>query len=482
MIKKIKSDLASLFQQWAGEKVTKIEELPPSGSNRRYFRIQGRAKNAVGTFNDDRKENIAFLTFAKKFYEHGLSVPEIYCSDLDKNIYLQSDCGDETLFAFLSKNRNESRLADKTIELYKKVICELPKFQILAFENFDFSVSYPRAVFDKQSMMWDLNYFKYYFLKLAEIPFDEQELEDDFNAFADYLQTAKHDYFLYRDFQSRNIMVKDNAVFFIDFQGGRRGALQYDLASLLYDGKADLPQETRNMLLDFYIEQVRKYIPLDVKEFKAYYHAYVLLRIMQAMGAYGFRGFYQKKKHFLQSIPFALKNIEYLIDNVEFSVEIPVLKDLLKKLTKSERLQKIGASHNRLLLTISSFSYKKGIPSDNTGNGGGFVFDCRALANPGRYEQYKTSTGKDNDVIEFFSKKQDIRQFVETTTDLVSRSVEKYLERKFTHLFVAYGCTGGQHRSVYCAEALAQNLKKKYDVDVVLRHREQKLKKTFQND
>ena len=337
----------------------------------------------------------------------------------------------------------------------------------------DYSVCYPREAFDKQSMMWDLNYFKYYFLKLAKIPFDEQALEDDFQTFSDYLLSAPSGYFLYRDFQSRNLMLKDGGVHFIDYQGGRRGALQYDLASLLYDGKADIPQEIRAQLFRYYIEKLKNYIPVNESEFTSYFNGFVLIRIMQAMGAYGFRGFYEKKEHFLKSIPFAIHNLQNLLPELNLPVEIPELVNVLNLLTQSETLKDIGQAASNLSVRITSFSYKKGIPSDPSGNGGGFVFDCRALNNPGRYAEFKTLTGKDLKVQQFIEQNSEMKLFLNPVKALVEQTVKNYLERGFTHLSVNFGCTGGQHRSVYAAEKLAAWLRNNFPVNVVLVHREQ---------
>uniref|UniRef100_UPI0035647E73 RapZ C-terminal domain-containing protein n=1 Tax=Draconibacterium sp. TaxID=1965318 RepID=UPI0035647E73 len=323
------------------------------------------------------------------------------------------------------------------------------------------------------SMMWDLNYFKYYFLKLAKIHFDEQALEDDFQLFSNYLLSASSNYFLYRDFQSRNVMLKDDDVYFIDYQGGRLGALQYDLASLLYDGKADIPESVRAQLYDFYISELKKYMKVDEEKFSAYFKGFVLIRIMQAMGAYGFRGFYEKKEHFLKSIPYALKNLEVLLSDLRLPVDLPELTSVLKQLTHSEVLKEIGQQKSNLTVRITSFSYKKGYPEDPSGNGGGHVFDCRAINNPGRYEEYKKLSGKDMSVQEFLEQKSEIRLFIDAVKVLVDQSVKVYLERGFTHLSLGFGCTGGQHRSVYSAEKIGEYLQNNYPVNVVVVHREQ---------
>jgi len=465
--------LKALFENWANEGANKIELLPKSGSNREYYRIYSDQKTVIGSYNEDLKENIAFIEFSKHFKSKNLNVPEIYAHDLDNHIYIQEDLGNETLFSLLSKIRIDYDFNEELVNAYKSVITEMPKFQIVGSKGIDYSVSYPRFSFDKQSMMWDLHYFKYYFLKLANIFFDEQELENDFHKFSDYLLEADSEYFLYRDFQSRNIMIKDDKPYFIDYQGGRKGALQYDLASLLYDGKAAIPQELRIEFLDFYMEETSKYIDLDKEKFKEYYHGFVLIRIMQAMGAYGFRGFYERKLHFLKSIPFAIQNLEWLLENVQLPIELPTLTKALLDVTKSQKLKEIGSELEKLTVHINSFSYKKGIPIDETGNGGGFVFDCRMLPNPGRFEEYKLLTGMDKPVIEFLEKQEEMKDYLHDVFSIVDKSVQKYMRRKFTNLMVNFGCTGGRHRSVYSAERLKAYLEEKYNITVKLRHREQ---------
>lgn len=469
--------LQQLYKSWSGEKPQTLTVLPLSGSDRRYFRINSANKSSIGVYNPDKKENIAFITFTNHFKEKGLKVPEIFAVDLENHIYLLQDLGNTTLFDFLTQEKRLSAFSDDLKEIYKKVIEALPKFQIEVGKDLDFSVCYPRASFDKQSMSWDLNYFKYYFLKLAQVSFDEQELENDYQTLMNFLLEAPHDYFLYRDFQSRNIMIHEDEVFFIDYQGGRKGALQYDLASLLYDAKADIPQENRNELLDYYLEVLQNHIDVDKKQFKDYYYGYVLIRIMQAMGAYGFRGFYEKKEHFLKSIPFALDNLDWILENVKLPVEIPTLWSVLGKLRQSERIQKVINDRARLKVVVNSFSYKRGIPIDESGNGGGHVFDCRALPNPGRYDEYKELTGQDEPVIDFLKAKQEPEVFFNNVKNIVDQSIENYLERGFTNLMISFGCTGGQHRSVFNAEKMTKYLNQNYDIDVILRHRELEFKK-----
>ncbi|MGC9356038.1 MAG: RapZ C-terminal domain-containing protein, partial [Mariniphaga sp.] len=412
MKNEVKNEIIELFEHHFQEKVETFSMLPPSGSYRQYCRLQNSNRSVIGAFNADVKENTAFLSFTNHFREKGLPVPEIFAVSSDLKKYLLEDLGNVTLFDFLSETRESEGFSETIVAEYRKVLKVLPRIQIVAGKDMDYSVCYPREAFDKQSMMWDLNYFKYYFLKLAKIPFDEQALEDDFQAFSDYLLSAPSDYFLYRDFQSRNVMLKDGGAYFIDYQGGRRGALQYDLASLLYDGKADIPQEIRTQLFKFYIEELKNYIPVNESEFTLYFNGFVLIRIMQAMGAYGFRGFYEKKEHFLKSIPFAIANLQNLLPELNLPVELPELVNVMHLLTKSETLKEIGQAHSNLTVRVTSFSYKKGIPSDPSGNGGGFVFDCRALNNPGRYAEYKNLTGKDLKVQQFIEQNSEMKLFL----------------------------------------------------------------------
>jgi len=469
-----KERLIALFEQWAGQTMEVITELPCSGSNRKYYRISGKNISVLGAINKDLKENIAFIEFSQFFKAQALKVPDIYAVDGDMDCYLLEDLGNTTLFDWLSTTRSENEIPASIISFYKKAIEQLIEFQLKG-KDIDFSLCYPRSKFDKQSMMWDLHYFKYYFLKLAQINFDEQLLEDDFNHLCNYLLQTDTNYFLYRDFQSRNIMVVENQPAFIDYQGGRQGALQYDLASLLYDAKANLPQALRRELLNHYILLISQKIEIDEAKFRELFSGYVLIRILQAMGAYGFRGFYEKKEHFLKSIPFALENLKELLSEQWLINNFPSLYTALKEIVRNERLLKISAN-NTLTVTINSFSYKRGIPIDFNGNGGGFVFDCRAIHNPGRYQEYRNKTGKDAEVIAFFEKETEMSNFLDGIFKIVEQSVTKYLDRNFKHLMVNFGCTGGQHRSVYCAEKLAAHLKNKYQVNIKLKHIEQEMK------
>ncbi|MEL6674963.1 MAG: RNase adapter RapZ [Bacteroidota bacterium] len=471
--------LSSLFEKWCGHSPTEFIPLQPSGSYREYYRLVKGNHSAIGVFHRNDKENQAFISFTKHFLSKGVPVPDILGEDLDQQVYLLSDLGDAALFGMLAENREGENIHQEIIDLYKEALGNLAYVQIKAGQDLDYSACYPRAAFDQQSILWDLNYFKYYFLRLAKIPFDEQLLEEDFRKFADYLMEADHDYFLYRDFQARNIMVHEGNPFFIDYQGGRKGALQYDLASILYQAKADLPDQVREELLSHYLHVAGQWLDIDEPKFRQFYQAYVLVRLIQVMGAYGFRGFFERKPHFLESVPYAVKHLTGLINQIELPLELPELFQALQAITKSEKLKEFvlpQEKNQKLTVRISSFSYKRGLPEDPSGNGGGFIFDCRAIHNPGRYQPYKHLTGRDRDVIDFLKKESEIDQFLNHVYALVDKSVRNYLKRNFTHLSVSFGCTGGQHRSVFCADSLAKHLKRKFNVNIELQHVEQELK------
>src|SRR5437588_587087 len=338
--------LKKLFERHFHSPVGRVQPLQGQlgGSGRNIIRLASEKLSAIGILYDVREENVAFLEFSKHFRRHGLPVPEIYAEDLSQGAYLEEDLGDTTLFEFLSENRIGATIAPQVIEAYRKVVAVLPRFQVEAGRSLDYSVCYPRDRFDHQSIVWDLNYFKYYFLKLAGIPFNEQALEDDFGRLTDFLMTAERDYFLYRDFQSRNVMLREGEPFFLDYQGGRKGALQYDIASLLYDAKADLPPAVRQQLLDHYLDRLSDFIGVEREAFMRHYYAYVYVRIMQAMGAYGFRGFYERKAHFLQSVPYALKNVRWLLHNVELPIKLPALMDAFRAMLGSPKLQGVASA------------------------------------------------------------------------------------------------------------------------------------------
>ena len=466
--------LQQLFEQHFHAPATRVQQLQGElgGSGRKIIRLANDRATAIGILYNVREENVAFLEFSRHFRVHGLPVPEIYGEDLNRGAYLEEDFGDTSLFEFLSRHRTGETIASAVVDAYRKVVAILPRFQVEAGKDLNYKVCYPRASFDRQSIAWDLNYFKYSFLRLAGIPFGEQALEDDFSRLTKLLLSAPHDYFLYRDFQSRNIMLRDGQPYFLDYQGGRRGALQYDIASLLYDAKADLPPDLRQQLLDNYLDALAGFLPLDRAAFMQFYYAYVYIRVMQALGAYGFRGFYERKVHFLQSVPYALKNLRWLLHNVKLPIALPTLLDAFNSMLASEKLQALASDADNLVVRIVSFSFHRGLPKDETGNGGGFVFDGRSLPNPGREERFKALTGRDAPVIEYLNQQESVHQFFASVLSLVDASITEYQRRHFKNLMVSFGCTGGQHRSVYLAEQLAKRLRNRPGVEVALYHRE----------
>jgi aminoglycoside/choline kinase family phosphotransferase len=465
--------LKQLFTQHFGTPVLRLQPLQDhlGGSGRRIIRLAGEGRlSAIGILYNEFEENRAFIEFSRHFRGHGLPVPEIYAEDLSHGAYLTEDLGDTTLFSFLSKNRNGNVIAPEAIQAYRKAIAVLPRFQVEAGRDLDYSVCYPRDSFDRQSMAWDLNYFKYYFLKLAGIHFNEQGLEDDFSRLTDFLLSADRDYFLYRDFQSRNIMLREGDPWFLDYQGGRKGALQYDIASLLYDSKAELTSELRQQLLDCYLESLGQHVNITRERFMLHYYAYVYVRLMQAMGAYGFRGFYERKPHFLQSVPYAINNLRWLLENVELRVSVPTLMAVFQSLVASDKLHTATIEAGTLVVHIQSFSFKQGLPKDESGHGGGFVLDCRALPNPGRLERFKNLTGRDAAVMNYLMQQESVHKFLDHAKALVDLSVTNYVRRGFKSLTVSFGCTGGQHRSVYMAEELAKHLSGRHGVQLIVKH------------
>jgi aminoglycoside/choline kinase family phosphotransferase len=469
--------LVRLFEERFGTAPASVLPLEGDGSNRTMYRLIGHSyETAIGVFGPDPEENRAFLTYSRAFRRAGLAVPEIYAADEPRKIYLEEDLGDTTLFdALVAARKQEGQdFPTSMLPLYRRVVEELPRFQLVGGRAADYSVAYPRAEFDRQSILWDLNYFKYHFLKLAQIPFNEGRLERDFKKFTGYLLKADRRHFLYRDFQSRNIMLREGEPWFIDYQGGRKGALQYDIASLLYDAKAALPHAVREQLLGHYLDALEKMVRVDRERFREFFRGYVLVRIMQAMGAYGYRGFFERKIRFLQSVPPAIDNIEHLLQNGGIPVDVPELAEVLHRICQTESFrQRPARPRPGLTLHVGSFSYKHGYPEDAAGHGGGFVFDMRALHNPGRYADFSELCGFDSEVADFLREIPEVDRYWEHVRGLVELQVETYLTRGFNSLSVYFGCTGGQHRSVFFAERLGAHLRERFpQINVQVEHRE----------
>jgi aminoglycoside/choline kinase family phosphotransferase len=468
-------ELKKLYRSYAGSEVKEVTELPSSGSNRRYFRLRG-TETLIGVSGTSQEENQAFIYMAAHFRKQGLPVPEVYCHTGDALFYLQEDLGDTLLFNAIEKGRKSHVFDETERRLLHKTLALLPAIQVTGASGLDFTYCYPQAEFNRRSILWDLNYFKYCFLKATGIDFQEDRLEDDFQQMALVLLSDSTNTFLYRDFQSRNVMIKDGEPWFIDFQGGRRGPVYYDVASFLWQAKANFTDALREELLTGYIQALNRYIPVDAAFFLNRLRHFVLFRTLQVLGAYGFRGYFEKKPHFIQSVPYAIENLRRLLR--EDFPEYPSLCSILRELTN---LKQFADDRQKRLLEIKivSFAYKKGIPDDPAGNGGGFVFDCRAINNPGKYERYNHFTGLDEPVIRFLEDDGEITLFLEHVYTLVDASVRRYLDRGFTNLMVCFGCTGGQHRSVYSAQHLAEHLHDKFDVKIHLTHREQNIEQIF---
>jgi len=469
------STLEQLYTQVVGTAPTEVTEMPASGSNRRYYRLHGE-RSLIGVIGQVRAENDAFLYMDKHFKSKGLNVPEVYAVSDDHMCYIQEDLGDRILFKEIEKGRLTRVFSEEEKSLLVKTIRQLCQFQFLGADGMDFSHCFPSASFDRRSIFWDLNYFKYCFLKATGLEFDEDKLEDDFQRMADVLLRSSSATFMYRDFQSRNVMIYNDEPWFIDFQGGRKGPFYYDVASFLWQAKANFPDSLRQELIEEYIAALRKYKPVDKNYFHSQLRHFVLFRTLQVLGAYGFRGYFEKKPHFMQSVPFAVNNLRQLLRKPY--VEYPYLNELLGKLVNLSQFTDDIQKHS-LTVRVMSFAYKKGIPNDASGNGGGYVFDCRAVNNPGKYERYKPFTGTDQPVIKFLEDDGEILTFLEHAYALIDASVKRYVERGFTNLMVCFGCTGGQHRSVYCAQHTAEHINQKFNVKVELIHREQNIEQTF---
>ena len=463
---------------------TPVEILPiaASGSARKYYRIVTDKRSVIGTYSENTEENEAFLAFSKHFHDLGLNVPEVFAINEATTCYLPSDFGDDNLFVHVQKSLMAGGLGENVIQLYKQALKHLVKLQCIGHQGLDYDKAYPTERFDRQGILDDLNYFKYYFVKPhEEIDFNETRLGKDFEALAEFVSQAPCDFFMYRDFQSRNIMVKDNELYFIDFQGGRKGPLNYDVVSLLYQVKAQIPQAVRDELILYYKEELKQFVNPDEVKFDLYQPCFVYLRLLQVLGAYGFRGLIQKKSHFIESIPYALKELKTWNEKHPLN-DYPELQHVLSQLsTLNSQLSTLNSQlstlNSKLTVTINSFSFRKGYPNDFSGNGGGFVFDCRALPNPGREPEFKTKTGRDWEVIDYLIAKPPVHVFLDHVKGIVSQSIENYKERHFSNLMISFGCTGGQHRSVFFAQTIYEWLKKEHpDIHLILNHIERKIK------
>ncbi len=463
-----------LYQTFAGSEPESCTMLTPSGSRRCYFRLKGKGTALIAVAGTDIDENRAFISIASHFRSKGIKVPEVLAVSDDGMCYLQEDLGDTMLFDVLADSRKEGKYSLEDREMLCRVMGDLPKIQIEGADGMDFSVCYPSDSLNARMVDFDLNYFKYCFLKPSSVEFNEERLQDDFDALKRDILDVPMDAFMYRDFQARNIMLKDGEPWFIDFQGGRRGPLHYDVASFVWQARAAYPKDLKDAMVDAYLDSLDRYVKTDREEFKSTLRLFVLFRTLQVLGAYGFRGRIEKRAHFLESIPYAMDNLRELLS--EPFVNYPYLSSVLSKLVEEESRTHCRKTDDGLLeVHVISFSFKKGVPEDRSGNGGGYVFDCRSVHNPGKYERYRKSTGLDRDVCDFLEEDGEIFSFLNNAYSLVDAHVARFVERGFSHLQVAFGCTGGQHRSVYSAQKMAEHLSGRPGVKVHLTHREMKI-------
>lgn len=481
-IEKIKK----LYQETYGQEPVSMDVLPQAGSERRYFRFwNAEKKSVIGTFGANIPENETFLYFSEQFSKQNLPTANILAVSNDKECYLQEDFGDVSLINILE----EKGYTDEVYDLYQLSLQWLARLQVRGDQNLDYSKCLTNAEFGRQAIMADLLYFKYYFLDALRHPYDKQKLIDDFEALSNYLTHVDHKFFMFRDFQSRNIQVtrKDlstlnenglpsYSVHFIDYQGGMKGAPQYDVASLLWQARASLPESWKEKLLDDYMNALDPLLdkPLNRLSFTGQYNGYVLIRLLQVLGAYGFRGLFERKAHFLTSIPLALDNLKSFIANHPLNIALPEFERVLSICVDDEVVSQFtplqANDQTPLVVRVCSFSYKQGLPIIDGENGGGFVFDCRGILNPGRIDSMKSKTGRDKPVIQYLEQQTKMPSFLNSVFDVVDISVEEYIRRGFDSLYVSFGCTGGQHRSVYAADALAKHLKNKFKVKIELNH------------
>ncbi|MCR5498755.1 MAG: phosphotransferase [Paludibacteraceae bacterium] len=471
-------ELIALFEKATGE-TPLCEKIKGEGSNRKYYRLKSAHHSLIGVEGTNEEEDKAFIRLAKHFTEKGLNTPKLILVSDDNRFYLQEDLGDDSLFSLIQGGIKSGQFSEKEESLILKTIALLPDLQFKGAQGLDFSVCFPIPEMDRRSILWDLNYFKYDFLKLTGIEFSEPKLEEDFEKLCDAILAEPSETFLYRDFQSRNIMIKEGVPYFIDFQGGRKGPIYYDVASFAWQAKANFPDSLREKIVETYIQSASRYTPIDGAKFRERLSIFVLFRTIQVLGAYGFRGLYERKPHFIESIPFALNNLKSLLQQHAYP-GFPYLVQTLRQLTELPQFQNKPLPDNKSLkVKVFSFSYKKGIPTDDSGNGGGYVFDCRGVHNPGKYDQYKPLNGLDKPVIDFLESNDEIKNFLEHIYALADAHVLRYMERGFTSLMFSCGCTGGRHRSVYSAQHLAEHISRKFGVEVQLEHIEQGISKTF---
>jgi aminoglycoside/choline kinase family phosphotransferase len=463
--------LIALFEKTFGEPLEATTALRPHASNRQFYRLRSARRSVIGVLHDNRRENEAFVHFTKHFKSFGLPVPELYATDLTIGAYLEEDLGDTTLLDFLGREQVQPGFVSPVTEaLYGRAVELLPRFQIEAGRSVPFQYSHPFRSYNRTAMRWDMHYFRDAFLRRTGIHWNNVLLERDFQTLADFLLQADSNFFMYRDFQARNIMVRNGDLAFIDYQDGRCGPLQWDVVSLLFQSKAALPADVRDRLLNRYLESAAQYVSIDRGAFLRYLHAFVFIRLMQVLGTYGEKGLGEKKEYFMASIPHAIRNLKSLLEINPLPVHLPALTSVCADLVAHFE-QGGGAIYAQpLTVKVYSFSYREGMPRDAYEHGGGFVFDCRCLQNPGREPQYRELTGLDRETADYFQARPEVEQFLHHVFGLVQQAVGNYLSRGFVRLAVFFGCTGGQHRSVYAAEHLARQIREVCKLEVEVEH------------
>ena len=465
--------LKQLYKELTAKYPDECIPLPQSASSRKYFRLKKGAHSVIGTFSPDARETVAFKSFSIAFRKLGIHVPEFYLDSKDHHYYLQEDLGCEMLFDRLKASGFDLNDNPDNLKLYRKAIHQLVRIQFEGHQHVDYSLCVQRNRFDRTAILWDLNHFKYFFLKISGIPFDEDLLEKDFQKLSEFLTSKYMEHFMFRDFQSRNIMIKDGDAYLIDYQGGRKGPVHYDLASLLFEAKTKLPEHSRQKLLEIYLTEVSGFEKIDRQSFIDEFYWWAFVRLLQALGAFGLRGKIEKKGVFLQSIPSGLENLAYVMDRLTGGPELPELNRCLHVLIAGkDHYPSEPEIYRGLTITVTSFSYRKTYPDDISGNGGGFVYDCRFLSNPGRFEEYRSMTGFDRKVEDFFLEKGDMANFIETVKQQLNTVIEVYHKQLYDHLSVSFGCTGGRHRSVYATRILSDYLRTLDNVRVIERHRD----------
>ena len=483
----MQQQIVRLYTQFFGHEPASVQPISGSASNRLYLRLTAAdGTSVIGVGCPDPLEQRAFCQLDAAMLRQGLRVPQVLVEQ--DCCYLQQDLGVVSLYDLILQCQKSGQWTPEVHSLLSQVMRDLVNIQFRTLRDFDLNQCCAQQHFSSTTIRWDLNYFKYCFLKGTGVTIDEGRLQSEFDRLEQTLLSATSDVpcFLYRDFQSRNVMVHQGQPYYIDFQGGYEGPFYYDVASFLWQARAAYPDELRQQLLRDYHRALLTYCSVSWTDFSAMLQHFVFFRLLQVLGAYGFRGIFERKAAFLSPIGQALAMIGHQAPQYVYIHQL--LASVADTPLGRSVMTDAASADGCLTVRITSFSYKKGIPDDFSGNGGGFVFDCRAPHNPGRYAEYKHLTGLDQPVIDFLEGRDPdpahkpigseltMPQFLEHVYALVDPAVQTYILRGFTSLMVSFGCTGGQHRSVYGAQHLAEHLKALHpDLRIILCHREQNI-------